>query len=114
MKHYIDLAPCPLCESQQVQRCSDGNNPAKDFYRCRECHCQAPAAPWQSRPSVRKVGLTDNQIKGIRALAVRTWWDSHNRDHSQLEIVFARLVLAAIAPRYPGIVDPCPVGPSRV
>lgn len=39
-------ALCPLCFSNQVQVCIDYNNRAKDWCRCRECKCQAPAAIW--------------------------------------------------------------------
>jgi len=39
-------APCPLCHSTQIQVCIDYNNRSKDWCRCRECKCQAPAVAW--------------------------------------------------------------------
>jgi hypothetical protein len=42
-------APCPLCDSQQVQVCRDSNNQAKDSARCRECKCTAPLSVWNRR-----------------------------------------------------------------
>jgi hypothetical protein len=42
-------APCPLCDSQQVQVCRDSNNPAKDSARCRDCKCTAPLSVWNRR-----------------------------------------------------------------
>lgn len=51
-------APCPLCESPQVQICRDSNNPMKDTARCRECKCTAPLATWNRRsPAVGEDGL---------------------------------------------------------
>lgn len=52
-------APCPLCASQQVQICRDGNNPEKDSARCRECKCTGPLAIWNQRraPTVGEDGL---------------------------------------------------------
>lgn len=48
MRHdNLTSPPCPLCQSQQVQLCSDSNNPAKDYYRCRECKCTGPRALWE-------------------------------------------------------------------
>ena len=50
--HYIpDLLPCPCCGSEQVQYCSDNNNPMKDIAKCRRCKAQAPVKSWNKRPS---------------------------------------------------------------
>jgi hypothetical protein len=45
----FELAPCPLCNSVQVQLCRDYNNQEKDFCRCRHCKCTGPFKLWQAR-----------------------------------------------------------------
>ena len=44
----LHLKPCPLCGSDQVQMCRDGNNTAKDKCRCRKCGCTAPLTVWNA------------------------------------------------------------------
>lgn len=45
----FEIAACPLCYSPQVQLCTDANNPAKDYCRCRHCKCTGPYSLWQKQ-----------------------------------------------------------------
>lgn len=45
----IKLKPCFCCGSEQVQYCTDSNNPGKDIARCRDCKAQAPVKVWDKR-----------------------------------------------------------------
>ncbi len=44
-----ELLPCPFCETDQLQLCSDSNNPDKSFVKCRRCKAQAPLKAWNIR-----------------------------------------------------------------
>lgn len=73
--------PCPLCGSEQVQYCSDGNNPAKDYCRCRACKTTGPLMLWQARPAAQDVLDAARNLIRVKG-----------RHHS--ELAYQRLVAA--------------------
>lgn len=44
----LEIPPCPLCESLDIQLLND-SNPSKRSCKCRGCGCSAPATSWGSR-----------------------------------------------------------------
>ena len=48
---FYKIEPCPLCNSEQIQLCRDGNNVLKDTCKCRECGCTALRSSWEMRES---------------------------------------------------------------
>lgn len=58
-ERYAAMLPCPCCGSRQIQVCTDYNNQAKDWCKCRECGCSALWSAWQKRATPI---ITDEQI----------------------------------------------------
>jgi hypothetical protein len=62
-----ELLPCPLCGTDQIQVCTDANNPMKDYCRCRECKCTGPLSRWNTRATAAASQAQPAQQGDMRA-----------------------------------------------